>query len=65
MTLENILEGLQIIAKYESGYCCAAEHDMFYAGGDKYEEYSEEDKKKLDELGWGYDEGLSSLYACV
>ena len=52
MTLaQKIIEGLQILSKYEDNEI-AAEHDTLYAGPLDAESVSEEDKAKLEELGW-------------
>lgn len=51
-TIQKVMEGLQILAKYDAGGEMAAEHDIIYAGN---AEVSEEDAKKLEELGWHKD----------
>lgn len=45
------IEGFQIFAKYDHIDDTSAEHEIFYAGPDP-EVVSEEDLKRLDELGW-------------
>lgn len=53
MTLGNLLEGMQIVAKYEKpgAYCVSAEHDQIWCGA--YDlPLSDEDKKRMEELGW-------------
>ena len=56
----EMAEAFNIFAKYsnkDSSYDDTyAEHDVIYAGP-KPEEVSEEDKKRLDELGWHPSEG--------
>ena len=48
---EEFSEAFTIFAKYDTdGYICA-EHDEIFAGPNP-EIVSEEDKKKLEELGW-------------
>lgn len=51
--IKRIIEGLQILAKYKPDDYCAAEHDVLY-GPDA--EVTEEERKKLDELEWFYDD---------
>lgn len=55
-------EAFLIFAKYEpdSAFEVQAEHDEIYAGGQHYENYSEEDKARLEELHWIYNEELES-----
>ena len=61
--IENFVEGLQILVKYEQGYCIIAEHDQFWAvGTDKTENMPEEEKKRLEELGWFVDEDSWSIF---
>jgi hypothetical protein len=54
MTLDKMIETLQIVAKYvddPSAEWCSAEHDILYLPLDNDDEISEEDAKRLDELG--------------
>ena len=55
-------EAFAIFAKYEpeSMWEVSAEHDIVYAG--RGVEYSEEDRKRLDELHWYYDDDLECYY---
>lgn len=52
--MNKILAGLQIIAKYDEDFDTGAEHDEFFAGYGI--EMNEEDKKKMKELGWRWNE---------
>jgi len=55
--MKRIKEGLEIIAKYEDDADFCAEHDVIYVGGEEStENMSDEDKHKMDELGWFIDE---------
>lgn len=58
MNAAKIIEGLQLIQKSkpesESDYHFRAEHDRIWAGSLEWP-MSEEDKKKLEELGWEAD----------
>ncbi len=58
--LRDIVDGITILAKYRKkgldSFGIQAEHDEIYVGIDEGQKVSEEDDKKLDELGWGYDE---------
>ncbi len=51
--LRQVIEGMQILIKYcdPNSHEIAAEHDEIYFG-DEGLEVTEEDKKRLDELGW-------------
>ena len=55
-TLGNLIEGLQIIAKYvpTTHHCVDAEHDHLHAGPEGLE-VSEADRKRLGALGWYLD----------
>ena len=56
MKLCNLIEGLQIVAKYEpfgNGYICA-EHDEIYTGTDV--PMSKEDIKHMKKLGFDRDD---------
>lgn len=52
--MNQILAGLQIIAKYDEDFNMCAEHDQIFAGVDI--EMSEEDQKVMKELGWFWSE---------
>lgn len=55
-TFEEVLEGLQIFAKYHEPQFYA-EHDVIYAGPlSEYIMLLEEDLKRLEELNWIHDE---------
>jgi len=63
----SVLEGLKILAKYlpdTDGYYVGAEHDELYVYEVKTDEITEEDRKRLEELGWdqGEDEGVWERY---
>jgi len=50
--MEEILEGLKILINYGSSNF-SAEHDQVFAGSDEsVENIKEDDKKRLEELGW-------------
>lgn len=51
--MNPILEGMQIIAKYDPQFDMCAEHDQIWVGHDV--EVSEEDKKRLLDLNWFQD----------
>jgi len=51
----GLAEAFVILAKYNGGsYVTEAEHDILYAQVDA-DKVTDEDKKKLDELGWHVD----------
>jgi hypothetical protein len=58
--VQKVFEGLKILLKYEPKGDCCAEHDEFYAGQFPPEKMEEADVKKLDDLGWHWDESLPS-----
>ena len=61
MTVTNIIEGLQIVQKSkpsnESDYHFRAEHDQIFVGSLEWE-MSDEDKTRLEELGWEANEDV-------
>ena len=53
--MKNILEGLKIIEKYDASSDFCAEHDQVFCGS--YDlPMTDEDKEKMDELGWFEDD---------
>jgi hypothetical protein len=52
--ISDVIEGLQILLKYcnPNSQDIAAEHDVIMAGPDDCAEISEEDRVKLEALGW-------------
>ena len=60
-SLQKVLQGLQIFAKYGGGDI-ASGHDMIYAGPPAGVEMSEEDTKALQELGWFFENEWWSKY---
>jgi hypothetical protein len=64
-TIQQIVEGLQIFAKY--GGDVSAEHDIIYASPNriKSEQISNEDTNKLNELDWKFNDGLEAWYYFV
>ena len=56
-TTTQILRGLEIIEKYESGTDLSAEHDVIYAGSeDLLFQMTEEEAKAMVEHGWFLDD---------
>lgn len=55
--MKNITDGIAILAKYPNGYF-AAEHDEIWAGPEDQEVVSDEDQKRLQELGWDKQDGM-------
>jgi hypothetical protein len=55
-TMKQMAAGLTILMKYDPEGSCSAEHDILYAGPDEQGKVSEEDQKKLEDLGWHWDE---------
>lgn len=61
-TLNQVIKGLQIIAKYEreDSYAVNAEHDIIYAGHVIFENISKEDRQELEKLDWHWDDDAGS-----
>ena len=61
MTVKNIIDGLLLIElsrpNDKSGYHVRAEHDVIYAGSLEWP-MSDNDKKKMADLGWAADEDV-------
>lgn len=54
MKISAVIEGLQILQKTDdSEYTIDAAHDQIWAGGERH--VSEEERKRLLELGWFFD----------
>lgn len=68
MTVTNIIEGLRLINKYkpegQSDYHFRAEHDEVWAGSLEWP-MPQEDKKKMEDLGWHTDEDCDGWRAMV
>ena len=60
--MNRILDGLNIIARYEPEFDASAEHDIFYAGDVLPEKFTSEELAKLEELGWSWDTDCDSWY---
>jgi len=58
-TVDEIIEGLQIMKKYGTVET-AAEHDVFYAGPPSGTKMSAEDEKRLEALSWSWEEEFES-----
>lgn len=59
MNQRRLLEGLQILKDYAGDDDVAAEHDIIYFGTiEDPTEVNPEDVKKLDDLGFFYDDDL-------
>ena len=55
--MKKLIEALQIFAKYQDNeWPTHCEHDVLYIIGITEEEVSDEDKEKLDELGFHFSE---------
>lgn len=48
---EELIEAFKIFMKYPHSSFMSAEHDEVWAGPNPYD-VTEEDRKRLDELGW-------------
>lgn len=66
MNWGNFRKGIEVLSKYvddENRSALSAHHDQIYAGPDVADKISDEDKKRLEELGWGFDDEVDSYYA--
>ncbi len=59
-TMKDMVEGLQILIKYDSKGDCAAEHDQLWAGSTPPMEIEKPDLQRLDDLGWFWDKDCTS-----
>lgn len=63
-SVNAVIEGLTILAKYDpkglDSRNIAAEHDVLYGPGKGPEVMSEGDRKRLEELGWRWDDKADS-----
>lgn len=68
MEVSKIIEGLQIIQKSkptkESDYHFRAEHDEIFVGSLEWK-MSDDDKKRMEELGWEADEDIDGWRTTV
>jgi len=55
----ELIEGLQILERYEPGKYADAQHDVVY-GAHSGIELIDADAKRLDELGWFIDDEVDS-----
>jgi hypothetical protein len=65
MKWRPLLEGLQILDKYidDDSYATSVAHDVLYAGPEAAGKINDEDRKRLEELGWSFDDEVDSFYA--
>jgi len=60
-TMQELIEGFNILIKYSDKGDVCAEHDVIYASSEIEENtMSMEDVAKMDELGWHWDEDADS-----
>jgi len=63
-SLNQVAQGMFVFGKYVDPDDCngvCAEHDEVYAGLEAFpDKMSEDDKKKVEDLGWSWDSGLQS-----
>ena len=63
--IDGLIAGLQIIREVEpDNPWISAEHDEIYAGEDVHK-YTEEQIRRLEELGFHFDEDISSFRVYV
>jgi len=53
--MKKVLQGLQILYRYNEDADMAAMHDTILCKGPKPEDMTEDDEKMMVELGWKYD----------
>lgn len=56
----KVIEGLQILSRYPESSNVNAERDIIYAGPPSSEVVSDDDRKRLHDLGWH----VSSEFGC-
>lgn len=61
--MKRLKEILEILLKYTENGDTSAEHDTIYFYGIEPEKLSQEDAKRLEDLGCYYDESLPSWIA--
>lgn len=62
--MDDLIEALQIFRKYKNEkWPTHCEHDVLYIMGVGKEEVSEEDQKRLDELGFLWDESEDGWFS--
>ncbi len=55
--MDSIIEGMQILRKYDETCSVGGEHDVIFCGfSGAWEKVGDDDKKKLSELGWRQEE---------
>lgn len=64
MKIEDLLTGVKIIAKYDDGYCVAAEHDQIYVGDYEctHDLMTSAERVKMIGAGWFKAEGAWSHF---
>jgi hypothetical protein len=67
VTVKTLYEGLEIILKYANPdqrdeYYLSAQDEQIWAGNYKGSLMTEDDKRKMEKLGWFEDEGSWSLF---
>ena len=64
--MKDLIEALNIFLKYKNkAYPISCEHDTLYINGISPEDVSEEDKKRLEELGFLIDEEKNAFFCFV
>lgn len=61
--LSEVIDGLKIFHKYGDGHEVCAEHDVLYAGMKAQEQLTDDERGRLEELGWHYADDVGS-WAC-
>lgn len=61
-TIQNFADGLAILAKYNPSAEVCAEHDEIWAGGPHPGNTLPKDRKRLEELGFTWDEDTDSWH---
>ena len=60
--MNNLLEGLKILEKYEPDFDAAFEHDIIYASGYSPAKMDSKDLDLLSQYGWCWDDEEESWY---
>jgi hypothetical protein len=60
--VNELMEGLKILEKYDPDFDAAFEHDIMYASGFSPVKMQDLDVQYLNRYGWMWDEELESWY---
>jgi len=56
INVQNLIQGLEILSKYDKDINCYVTYDVLYTLYDNFYGISEEDRAKLYDLNWGFNQ---------